>query len=260
MTAWATVEQVRERVAVPDRLDDADLQRALDAASQILEALVGGSPLSTSTVQLKPCPCTTHAGWGGELYTRPGDRLADVNGYGSPGLSSRSPYYWRVGADLVVADGGCPHELVLPDSPVLAVLSIVDSDTAAVIDPAGYELLDGNVLRQTPGAARWSLRSLHITYRHGGPTLTAAALLAAAALAVEIGKDSAGLPCSLPTRVTTVTRQGISFAMLDPQTYLDGGRTGVYLVDLYLVAARTRPKRSNVLSPDRPRFDYRRTP
>jgi len=63
------------------------------------------------------------------------------------------------------------------------------------------------------------------------------AQMACAMLAGELALAGVGATgCTLPERVQTVTRQGITFALLDPQTFLDAGRTGIYLIDLWLAS------------------------
>lgn len=59
---------------------------------------------------------------------------------------------------------------------------------------------------------------------------------AAKKLACELVKACVGEDCALPSRVTSVARQGVSFAILDPQDFLSDGRTGLYEVDLFLKA------------------------
>lgn len=78
---------------------------------------------------------------------------------------------------------------------------------------------------------------------------------AAKALAVELVK--ACIPsetCALPERVTNVVRQGVSFTVLDPMEFLEGGRTGIYIVDLFLRAANPAglARRASAWSPDLP--------
>jgi hypothetical protein len=56
-------------------------------------------------------------------------------------------------------------------------------------------------------------------------------------MACELAKAcTPGQSCKLPQRVTSVTRQGVSLALLDPQDCLEKGRTGLYWVDLWLHA------------------------
>ena len=61
--------------------------------------------------------------------------------------------------------------------------------------------------------------------------------LAVSRLACELQKacDDAD-DCALPARVTSVVREGVTFALLDPQDFLSEGRTGLYEVDLFLKA------------------------
>lgn len=54
-------------------------------------------------------------------------------------------------------------------------------------------------------------------------------------LACEIYKKCVGdSSCALPERVTSITRDGMSFTMIDPMRFLDQGRTGLADVDLWL--------------------------
>ena len=57
-------------------------------------------------------------------------------------------------------------------------------------------------------------------------------------LAVEYGKAAQGNPCALPERITSVTRQGVSWTVLDPQDFLDKGYTGMSRVDHWLAAVK----------------------
>jgi hypothetical protein len=73
-----------------------------------------------------------------------------------------------------------------------------------------------------------------------GSGVPAGGKLAARALAEEMLSGMTGGPCQLPERVTSVTRQGMTFTLLDPQDFLDKGRTGLYVVDLFLRGANPR--------------------
>lgn len=81
----------------------------------------------------------------------------------------------------------------------------------------------------------------------------AAAREFACQMALGAAPSTAG-KCKLPARVQTITRQGVTMAMLDPQQFLDDGRTGLYLVDLFLVAFNPgkNRQRARVFSPDVP--------
>lgn len=57
-------------------------------------------------------------------------------------------------------------------------------------------------------------------------------------LAQEYGKAASGTPCALPERITSVTRQGVSWTVLDPQDFLNKGYTGMSRVDHWLAPVK----------------------
>jgi hypothetical protein len=61
-------------------------------------------------------------------------------------------------------------------------------------------------------------------------------------LAEEYIKSSLGQNCSLPERVTSVTRQGASWTILDPQDFLQDGITGIGPIDQWLATVGLRSK------------------
>jgi hypothetical protein len=78
---------------------------------------------------------------------------------------------------------------------------------------------------------------------------------AAVELAVELARDAVNSSaCRLPQRTTSVSRQGVSFEVLDSFDFLDRGRTGLVTVDLWLASVNpdARPQPSGVWSPDIP--------
>src|SRR5690606_3831730 len=94
-----------------------------------------------------------------------------------------------------------------------------------------------------------------VTYTYGSPP-PVAGRMAARMLAIEFAKLWSGdEECSLPTRVTSVSRQGITFTILDSQDFIDDLRTGVYAVDLFLksVNPNRAQAKAKVFSIDIPR-------
>lgn len=81
---------------------------------------------------------------------------------------------------------------------------------------------------------------------------------ACARLAAELLKASIGQPCHLPSRVTTVNRQQLTFTMINP-SMLDNGLTGVYEVDMFLMAYNPAKQRGQTMvwSPDLQHQSYR---
>jgi hypothetical protein len=120
-----------------------------------------------------------------------------------------------------------------------------------IIDPSTYYLSDHSTIFGTPNA-KWTSSNVEVTYTYGSPPPTAgkaaARILATELVKLYEGDDS----CALPQRVTSVARQGVTYTILDNQSFIDELRTGIYAVDLFLKTAnpdRARA-RSRVFSPD----------
>jgi hypothetical protein len=80
--------------------------------------------------------------------------------------------------------------------------------------------------------------------------------MAARVLALEFAKLWAGdEDCALPQRITSVSRQGVSYTILDQQDFLDELKTGLYVVDLFLKSVNPDKARAKarVFSVDVPR-------
>jgi hypothetical protein len=71
-----------------------------------------------------------------------------------------------------------------------------------------------------------------------GDNLPPGAKAAVLNLATEYGKAFCGQKCSLPERVTSITRQGIAWTILDPQDFMDKGLTGLSRIDSWISIAR----------------------
>jgi len=61
--------------------------------------------------------------------------------------------------------------------------------------------------------------------------------------------------CMLPQRITSISRQGVSYTLLDSQDFIDDLRTGLYAIDLFLKSVNPDKARARtrVFSPDVPR-------
>jgi hypothetical protein len=120
-----------------------------------------------------------------------------------------------------------------------------------IISPTKYYLSEHSTIIATPGA-NWSPSNVEVTYTYGTPPPTAGKA-AARILATELVKLYEGDDtCALPQRVTSVSRQGVSYTLLDSQDFIDELRTGIYAIDLFLKTAnpdRARA-RARVFSPD----------
>lgn len=160
------------------------------------------------------------------------------------------------------ACGCCTNELVL-GGPVVAVTEVkVDG---AVVDASGYQLFDQRRLVRL-GGATWpccqdltrptsAVGTFSVSYSWGKPSAEwTAAKAAARELGCELAKAAAGVACNLPKRTVSVSRQGVSFSMPDLMEFLKDGRTGIYLVDLFLSAVNPGgiARRATIVSPDYP--------
>lgn len=77
--------------------------------------------------------------------------------------------------------------------------------------------------------------------------------VAAARLACELAKAMQNQPCDLPQRVQSVTRQGVTMAILDDFQNLEEGRVGIWEIDSWIAAVTApRPVKPTVWSPDLP--------
>lgn len=153
------------------------------------------------------------------------------------------------------------HELDLGRSPLVSIGAVkIGVDT---LDPDTYRIDDYRWLVRLD--ASWPTRqelldadgeehvfTVELTYGTAPPEAGVSAVAALACqLALACDEETAG-ECALPKRVTSITRQGLTMAVMDPFEFLDDGKTGVYEVDLFVKSYNpsglVRP--ASVLSPD----------
>lgn len=143
---------------------------------------------------------------------------------------------------------GCTwlSQLDLGDWLPVQTISEVKVD-GVVLDPSDYRLDDNRYLVRVDGDSWPTCQNLtladteigtwSVTFTWG---LDASDLVVEGtrALACEIAKAcTPGTKCALPQRITSITRQGMSAAFIDPQEFLTAApgqpvRTGIYLADL----------------------------
>lgn len=120
-----------------------------------------------------------------------------------------------------------------------------------IIDPRTYYLAEHSTIYATP-TAKWDPSAIEVTYTYGTPPPTAgkaaARLFATELVKLYEGDDT----CALPQRVTSVSRQGVSYTILDNQSFIDEMKTGIYTIDLFLktVNPDKAKARARVFSPD----------
>lgn len=225
---------------------DQSTQYAIEVATFVLWAL-SGRQFGTCELSFRPCRQDCQSGLEDGAW---GARLRDGNWINLPCRSC---------AGACACTEVC--EVRIPATPANSVTEVIMN--GVVLDETLYRLEDSEwlVLSAEAGcfpscqdmsvplgdAGSWGVR---FTQGIEPPT---AGKRAAGALACEILKacknDSS---CCLPKRTQSFTRQGISAVMLDPMEFFERNRTGIYEVDLFLIAVNPdgRSRAARIVSPD----------
>ena len=251
---WANTADIDD-TCVPnvDSYPDGVVEDALTAASEILYKLSGSRFAGDCETTIRPCARA-------DGMSSASDRYAH----------SWSPVVWQ-GICGCKWPGECGSttrtEVVLQPRPVREVtLVMVDGE---VIDPSIYRVDEWDRLVRLPEAdgtrlgwpccSRTDLPAtepgtFEVTLSYGMP-VPQSGKQAAIALGLELAKarcPEVGGECRLPQRVQNLTRQGIQMVVLDPQDFLDKGRTGIVDVDIFISAFNPSKlhRRGQVFSPD----------
>lgn len=154
------------------------------------------------------------------------------------------PYFWE------------NRKIRLDGTPIKAVGSITSLATGEAIPSTQYSIVNRAFIQFDTSVPD----GFEISYTYGQKP-PVAGRMAALALARQFfylwsGRED---QCSLPDRVTSVTRQSVSWVLLDNQDFLDDLKTGIYAVDLFLKSVNPDKARvkSKVFSVDLPRGQRR---
>lgn len=141
----------------------------------------------------------------------------------------------------------------LRGKPVQEVHLVRSGYDGSIIANDAYYLADHSTLIAYKGTP-WAPGNIEVTYTYGQQPPTAGRQ-AARVFAIELIKLWEGDDCALPDRVTSISRQGVSYTILDNQDFLENFRTGIYVIDLFLKTANPAKALapSKVFSPDIPR-------
>lgn len=167
---------------------------------------------------------------------------------------------------------GCVRlpEIALPHDPVVAVESVFVDEVE--LDEDAYRIDDGWYLVRLDGdgwpccqdmsvaddaAGAFTIRYVWGEGPDEGGVVAAAAL--ACELALAASPETMGR-CRLPKRVQSVSRQGVTIAILDTMDSVAKGNTGIAEVDLWIASVNIgqRTRRSSIVLPDVAR-GFRRT-
>jgi hypothetical protein len=251
-TPWAVTDDVcADSPVLAEGFDAGLLAKALQTASDVLYDFTRRRWPGTCTEVVRPCGYRTPVAWGRDGYTW-------------CGCNTRRTCSCRA-----------LSELRLPLGPVVSVEEVkIDG---VVLDEARYRVDDYRWLvylpesdsaerRGWPCCQRLDLADSEadtwsVAYGYGtGPP--PGGVQAAATLGEQLALGwcpSTADKCRLPRRVTSVARQGVTMAVVDPLTLFRDGLTGLATVDLWVAAAnRGGARRASVWRPDSPGPRHRR--
>lgn len=147
--------------------------------------------------------------------------------------------------------------LTLP-GPVAEIVEVLIDGVA--VEPTAYRVANRRYLLRSDGgtwpvcqdlaAAPTEADTFQVTYTRGvavPPGGQVAAGILANQFALAAANDGA---CQLPKRIQTVTRQGVTVAMIDSFDNVNQGFTGIWLIDSWVQSIVSAPKPSRVISPD----------
>lgn len=228
---------------------------AVSAATSILWAL-SGRRFDTCTITLRPCRqncADSGALWDYPIWS---------------GLNYTGPYadwFWlpsMCGACGNTCSCGAVPEVILP-APVSRIVE-VKVDGSPLATGGAYRIDNNRRLVRTDGSdwprcnnllledtqvGTWSVTAEY------GEAVPESGQLAMGELACELLKGMSGEDCRLPPGVTQLVRQGVTISYPDVGQLLKDGRTGLYLVDLFLASENPfgTKQRARVYSIDQPR-------
>lgn len=235
---------------IPDTEAGAALfQRCVNSAAEILYGL-SGRQFGLCELVVRPCREECGGGSGRELL-------------GFPWTPRLHEGQWTNVACGKCSTGSCSCseicEVRLP-GPIESITQVLLDGVA--LDPSEYQVNKRRTLVRLGGECWPTCQEMglpstepgtwEVTYLRGKP-VPAGGQAALAELACELCLACLGdKACALPKRVTSISRDGVSFAMLDPMTFINEGLTGLYAVDLWLrsVNPASQPRSGAILSPD----------
>lgn len=270
---WATIADVCSPCD-EYTMDALLLDDMLQVSSDILYELSGRQFAGICKDTVRPCLRSTNVDYGRPI--RPPYPFGGPYGYWPAGANYGNPGsgFWMTNRSDR-AGGQVFPEITLGVYPIDQVLSIkIDGQDLPKVDPVtgaeNWRVDDNRWLVRLadphtgsnpgwPGTQRMDLPDTEIgtwsvTLAYGTPP-PPGGVKAAAYLGCQLAlacQPESGAKCQLPQRVTSLVRQGVSMVVLDPLAFLDKGRTGMPIVDYWLMSVNPRSirRRSTVMSPD----------
>lgn len=152
--------------------------------------------------------------------------------------------------------GSCPGTCMCGGGSVILDGPVVPESVRVSIDgvqlPQDAYRLKGSALYRVGGC--WPLTGMEVTYTRG-LEVPEGGKVAAGLLTCELLKALNGDPtCGLPQRVQSITRQGVTVAVLDAFEGLERGHTGIWAIDSWIESVNSPARRrGTVYSVDLPR-------
>lgn len=209
-------------------IDTQQQQDAEDLAVSVLWAL-SGRQFGVCSVVARPCPTERQSYWRDIPGTGWWFPIWDGSNWRNVACGCGPRCDWASPTVIHLASSGLP---------IQEVLEVRIEDT--VLDPSEYKL-EGDLLYRI--GTRWPRQDLtvptplpgswSVTYTRGNPPPPGTAKLVGL-LAQEFLAACTGGKCRLPRRVQTVSRQGVTYNMIDPIDIYASGKTGIPEVDLWL--------------------------
>jgi len=237
-TAWVDKDAViaylgSDAPAEDDVEGQARLDNAITSASDLLYSLSGRKFPGVLEATVRPLPQYRAMGY-------PTQRMPNV--------------YWGVCWGIPHTHCEAPLAIGLGRAPIVDVVEVlIDGE---VYDPINYRIDDQKWLVRTDCCA-WPMCGCSCDYFsvqfHFGEEPPQLGTDAALILSAEMYRAlTPGADCRLPTRLTSITRQGVSMVLVDPMDFMEKGLTGVYQVDMFLQAYNPgkQIKKPTVFSPD----------
>lgn len=197
-------------------------------------------------VTLRPCTSNCPGGrpstfWGNGPYSR---GSMSVYGPWMPALLSGRWYNLSCGTCAGACTcGDGPASLALP-GPVAGVVEV--REDGLVLPTSAYRVDDYRYLVRQDGSAWRRCQDMSadttatdtwsVTYNRG-VDVPPGGKIAAGVLAMELAKAwCKDNTCALPQRIQSITRQGITVAVLDSMDDVDKGHTGIWLIDSWIAS------------------------
>ena len=238
---WVTPSDLGTTYAASDYADD-----ACQMASNILWAFSGRKYNGTTTVTERYITSINALRFQGGSAKNFFPHMVSGNVYNVPTEDWNDSAYESDGTSSL-------SRIRLRGKPVQEVHLVRSMYSGTIVEPDLYYVAEHSKLVAYRGIP-WPPGNLEVTYTYGIKPPTAGRM-AAKEFAIQLIKLWEGDDCALPDRVTSISRQGVSYTILDNQDFLENMRTGIYTIDIFLKSANPSKALmpSKVFSPDVPR-------